>query len=210
MTQPRRAAARLVLVLAALTVVGILAAPLASARGVARRERQPDVAALPAQQALDAIRRGDLGTYLVIRQQVAALVAPRIGLDARQLDQVWARTDGHHMSALFAALSQLGVPYHRRASSAGEAFDCSGLTSWAWGQAGLLLAHQSGVQIHSVARRSLAQVVPGDLLYYPGHVMMSLGIGGAMVHAPYTGTVVQVQVLSAHQQRRIRVGDPLG
>jgi len=210
MTHLRRAAARLVIVLAAVTVLGVATTPMAGARTVSRRERQPDIAALPAQQALDALHRGDRSSYAVIRQQVAALIAPRIGVDLHQLDHVWARTDGHHMGAVFAALSQLGVPYHRRASSAGEAFDCSGLTSWAWAQAGLLLAHQSRVQIHDAARRSLAQVVPGDLLYYPGHVMMSLGVGGAMVHAPYTGTVVQVQVLSEHQRRRIRVGDPLG
>jgi cell wall-associated NlpC family hydrolase len=114
------------------------------------------------------------------------------------------------MTAVVSALTQLGVPYHRRSATPGQGFDCSGLTSWAWSQSGLGLPHQSGRQIRGVSRVGIDQVQPGDLLYYPGHVMLALGIGGAMVHAPNTGNVVEVRMLSEHQQRRLRVGDPLG
>ena len=89
-------------------------------------------------------------------------------------------------------------------------FDCSGLTSWAWSQSGVGLPHQSGGQIRTVRQVDLSAVQPGDLLYYPGHVMLALGIGGAIVHAPNTGNVVEVRMLSEHQQRRLRAGDPLG
>ena len=44
---------------------------------------------------------------------------------------------------LNAAMSQLGVPYRFAAESPGVAFDCSGLTKYAWGQAGVYLPHQS-------------------------------------------------------------------
>ena len=40
--------------------------------------------------------------------------------------------------------------------------------------------------------------------------MLALGIGGAIVHAPNTGNVVEVRMLAEHQQRRLRAGDPLG
>ncbi len=215
MTQPLRAGARALLAgTAVLATTGVALstaaafAPPAAARSVAAVTRQADLAALPARQALDALRRGDWGTYTVIRGQVAGLVAPRAGLDPQQLDAVWRRTDARHMGALLAALSQLGVPYHRRASAPGQAFDCSGLTSWAWAQSGVLLPRQSGRQIRGAARVALDTVAPGDLLYYPGHVMLALGLGGAMVHAPNTGHVVEVRMLSARQQRRVRVGDP--
>ena len=45
-----------------------------------------------------------------------------------------------------AAMGQLGVPYVRYTSSPGVSFDCSGLTSYAWGQAGVYLPHQSRAQ----------------------------------------------------------------
>jgi hypothetical protein len=213
MTHSRRARPRAALACVALLGAGASApvaafalAPTASASSFNDAFR--DIAARPAVQALAAMRRGDLGTYLVIRRQVAALVAPRVGLDVDQLDTVWGRTDGHRMSAVLAALSQLGVPYHRRSSTPGRAFDCSGLTSWAWAEAGVALPHQSGRQLRSVPHVPLAAVRPGDLFYYPGHVMLALGVGGAMVHAPNTGHVVEVRMLSGRQLRRLRVGDP--
>ena len=57
---------------------------------------------------------------------------------------------------------------------------------------------------------SLDAVQPADILYWPGHVMLALGVDGAMIHAPYRGAVIEVRMLSEHQRRRLRVGDPLG
>ena len=50
-----------------------------------------------------------------------------------------------------AAMSQVGVGYRYAAAEPGVAFDCSGLTMWAWGQAGVGLPHQSAGQAGSVA-----------------------------------------------------------
>jgi hypothetical protein len=163
-----------------------------------------------AQQALSALQHADQVPYSVLRQRLAALVAPAAGLDPRQLDDVWKVADPRRMVTVLSALTQLGVPYHSRGDTPGRAFDCSGLTSWAWAQGGVGLAHQSGRQIRSVRLVDLSVVQPGDLLYYPGHVMLALGVGGAIVHAPNTGNVVEVRMLSEHQQRRLRAGDPLG
>ncbi|MGO1056105.1 C40 family peptidase [Crossiella sp. CA198] len=38
-----------------------------------------------------------------------------------------------------AALTQLGVPYRWGASNPGRGFDCSGLTQWAYRQAGVAI-----------------------------------------------------------------------
>jgi cell wall-associated NlpC family hydrolase len=130
-------------------------------------------------------------------------------VDPLQLDAVWGAAAPARMTAVLSALTQLGVPYHRLGATPGKSFDCSGLTSWSWAQSGVGLPHQSGRQIRGVARSSIDQVQPGDLLYYPGHVMLALGVGGAMVHAPNTGNVVEVRMLSERQRRRLRVGDPL-
>jgi cell wall-associated NlpC family hydrolase len=213
MSQPRRALARAAASLAALLSLGcatvgagVVLAPAASARSSV--SRQGDAAIPVAMRALLAIDRHDEAGYTAARHALASVVAPRAGLDGRSLDAAWARADRTHMTALLGALTQLGVPYHYNSSTPEVSFDCSGLTSWAWGRAGVGLPHQSGEQIRQVASRSLADVAPGDLLYYPGHVMLALGIGGAIVHAPNTGHVVEVRMLSLRQAGRLRVGDP--
>ena len=48
---------------------------------------------------------------------------------------------------------QQGVPYRYAASSPGVAFDCSGLTAYAWGQAGVGLPHQSRAAVRVGAAR---------------------------------------------------------
>ncbi len=97
-------------------------------------------------------------------------------------------------TAVNAALSQLGVPYRFAASTPGVAFDCSGLTSWAWGQAGVYLPHQSRQQYNSVPHVPVSAAQPGDLLFFYSpisHVSIYLG-NGQHVHAPNSGSVVNV------------------
>jgi hypothetical protein len=81
------------------------------------------------------------------------------------------------------------------------------LTTYAWGVAGVTLVRQSRGQIRASAKVTEATVEAGDLLYYPGHVMLSLGVGRAMVHAPYSGRTVEVDVVS--KRHSLSFGDPL-
>ncbi|MFZ9628243.1 MAG: NlpC/P60 family protein [Ilumatobacteraceae bacterium] len=96
--------------------------------------------------------------------------------------------------AVNAALSQLGVPYRFAAEEPGVAFDCSGLTKWAWGQAGVYLPHQSAAQYRAVPHVPINMAQPGDLIFYYspiGHVGLYIG-NGRMVHAPQTGSYVSI------------------
>ncbi len=96
--------------------------------------------------------------------------------------------------AVQAALAQQGVPYKYAASSPGVAFDCSGLTAYAWGQAGVGLPHQSRAQFASTPRVPKDQAQAGDLLFFYSpisHVSIYLG-NGSHVHAPNTGSVVNI------------------
>jgi cell wall-associated NlpC family hydrolase len=97
--------------------------------------------------------------------------------------------------AVAAAESQIGVPYQWGAESPGVAFDCSGLTAWAWGQAGVSLDHYSGAQMGESTPVPVSDLQPGDLLFYgPGgseHVAMYVG-GNSMIEAPYTGASVWI------------------
>ena len=105
---------------------------------------------------------------------------------------------GRAGTAVAAAYSQLGVRYRFAAESPGVAFDCSGLTKWAWGQAGVYLPHQSGAQFRMLPHVPQSQVQPGDLLFYKapiGHVAIYVG-GGQLIHAPAAGDVVKLAAVN--------------
>ena len=101
-------------------------------------------------------------------------------------------------TAVRAALSQLGVPYRFAAASPGQAFDCSGLTMWAWAQAGVSLPHFAASQYGMLPHVPLDQLQPGDLVFFYSdlhHVGLYIG-NGMMVQAPRTGDVVKVSPLA--------------
>jgi cell wall-associated NlpC family hydrolase len=101
-------------------------------------------------------------------------------------------------TAINAALSQVGVGYRYATAEPGVAFDCSGLTSWAWGQAGVGLPHQSRAQQASVPNVPKDAAQPGDLLFFYSpisHVSIYLG-GGQHVHARNPGTTVTVAAVN--------------
>jgi cell wall-associated NlpC family hydrolase len=101
-------------------------------------------------------------------------------------------------AAVNAALGQQGVPYRYAASIAGVAFDCSGLTKYAWAQAGVYLPHQSRAQYASIPHVSKGAAQPGDLIFFYSpisHVSVYLG-NGQQVHAPNTGTVVNIATVN--------------
>jgi cell wall-associated NlpC family hydrolase len=96
--------------------------------------------------------------------------------------------------AVTAALSQQGVPYRFAAASPGVAFDCSGLTAWAWAQAGVSLPHQSLLQYLALPHVPNEAAQPGDLLFFHtpiSHVTVYVG-NGMMVQAPSSQSVVQM------------------
>ena len=110
--------------------------------------------------------------------------------------------------AIQAALGQLGVPYRYAQASPGVAFDCSGLTYYAWAQAGVSLPRNSRMQAAAIPRVPIAAAQPGDLLfdYSPiSHVGIYLG-NGQLLHAPNTGT--HVKVSNVRWGKVVAVGRP--
>jgi cell wall-associated NlpC family hydrolase len=94
------------------------------------------------------------------------------------------------------ALSQVGDPYCWGGDGP-TCWDCSGLTSAAWAQAGVNLPRSSGSQIGAGTRVSYSQLEPGDLVFYYtpiSHVAVYIG-NHQIVHAPHPGDVVSVDPL---------------
>ncbi len=94
--------------------------------------------------------------------------------------------------AVEAALSKVGSRYVFGAAGPDQ-FDCSGLTSWAWKQAGVTIPRTSSGQagLQSVP---MDQLQPGDLVTYYSpvhHVAMYIG-NGQIVHASTSSKPVYV------------------
>jgi cell wall-associated NlpC family hydrolase len=98
-----------------------------------------------------------------------------------------------------AAIAQqyLGVPYVWGGASP-SGFDCSGLVVYVYGRLGVSLPHYTVSLWSSGAHVSRDQLAPGDLVFFYSldHVGIYLG-GGLFIHAPHTGTVVQISSLNS-------------
>ena len=84
-------------------------------------------------------------------------------------------------SAVRHALTQLGVPYQWGGTAPGVGLDCSGLTQWAYHEAGLELPRLAQEQDVGAAV-SAGSLRPGDLAVWDGHVAMIVG-NGTMIEA---------------------------
>lgn len=145
----------------------------------------------------------DYVRFVQRRDQVAAMTEADIEVASGVLRDSWSQVSLPKQAALLSAISQLGVPYRSLASKPGVGFDCSGLTTWAFGQAGIELPRVSRDQIRNSDAVDREDAVAGDLVYYPGHVSIYLG-AGLMVHSPNSGSHVEIRWLP---EKSLRFGD---
>jgi cell wall-associated NlpC family hydrolase len=103
--------------------------------------------------------------------------------DARRATRAQQREDrarAMRERAAEVAIAQIGDAYIGGADGP-HAFDCSGLTQYAWRKAGVELTHYSGAQWKETRRISIAKAEPGDLAFYfengAHHVAMYVGNG---------------------------------
>ena len=94
------------------------------------------------------------------------------------------------------ALEAVGVPYRWGGTSPASGFDCSGLVYWAYGRLGLAVPHSSYALYSRGRWVPRSRMKPGDVLFFSGLGHVGIYIGrGRMVHAPHSGTNVQVASL---------------
>ncbi|MFD5281230.1 C40 family peptidase [Streptomyces rubrogriseus] len=105
---------------------------------------------------------------------------------------------GRAGAAFAAAQGKIGTPYVYGATGP-SSFDCSGLTSWAYAQAGVGIPRTSQAQANYGTRiSSSSQLQVGDLVFFFSdlhHVGLYAG-NGQVLHAPRTGTNVRYESMS--------------
>ena len=105
-----------------------------------------------------------------------------------------------------AAKAHLGLPYLYGGTSPSTGFDCSGLTQYAFRQAGITIPRVSYEQAAAGRSVPYSQLRVGDLVAFNSpvsHVGIYVG-NGQFIHSPKTGDVVKITKLSAMQLTAIR------
>lgn len=129
----------------------------------------------------------------------AYLVSMHSDADFMELIEEWETTPDYALEAILRAVDQLGSDYRYATSDPDVGFDCSGLVRYAWNEVDDL-PRVSRDQIRFAY--DVEEPRPGDVLYYPGHIMIYLG-DGAIIHAANSRTGV---VISDFPSRDVRVG----
>ncbi|WP_149179379.1 C40 family peptidase [Streptomyces sp. TRM49041] len=99
-------------------------------------------------------------------------------------------------AALNAAATQVGKPYVSGAEGP-NSYDCSGLTQWAYRQAGVSISRTTYTQQNDGVRIGRSQLKPGDLVFFNNlsHVGLYAG-NNTVLHAPKPGTVVRYESMN--------------
>jgi hypothetical protein len=113
-------------------------------------------------------------------------------------------------SVVFNALTLVDTPYHYGGDTPGTGFDCSGLVSYVYNQAGLQIPRTVVEQSHGIRHLDLVQLEPGDLVFFRlqgqiSHVGIYLG-NGNMIHAPSQGGRVRVEKITNNYWRKRYMG----
>jgi len=116
------------------------------------------------------------------------------------------------LAAAKAAMSQrvvryakrfIGVRYVYGGSSPRSGFDCSGFVRYVYAHFGVSLPRSSYAQFGDGRRISRRSLRPGDLVFFDGVGHVGLYVGnGRFIHAPHTGTRVQISPLAGWYSSR--------
>jgi cell wall-associated NlpC family hydrolase len=147
---------------------------------------------LARQRAAEAAARAEFARKQALQQQQQQQQQQSGGFGNQKAPTNLPPPTGAASVAVRAAEAQLNKPY-LFAASGPDSFDCSGLTMFAWGQAGVSMAHFAATQYTEFPHVPIGQLAPGDLVFYGSpihHVGMFVG-NGTMIEAPHTGAFVR-------------------
>lgn len=132
---------------------------------------------------------------LIVSSNVAnvPIVRDELSVEVAALPQISRVSfSGAQSTILNTALSLRGVPYVANASDPSVGFDCSGFVKFVYAQHGVSLPHSASAQAALGTVISESEALPGDLLFWGGHIGFWVS-PGMMVDSAVPGTVVEVR-----------------
>ncbi|MFD4695608.1 NlpC/P60 family protein [Streptomyces sp. NPDC058463] len=143
-----------------------------------------------AQRLLNTLTAADRAKMAEGEQRASRAAGDRVDLG----NEVPASALG--AAALRAADTRVGMPYVRTATGP-NSFDCSGLTQWAYAQAGVEITRTTFTQINRGTHIARSQLKPGDLVFFSNTSHVGLYAGNnTVLHAPYPGAYVRYESMS--------------
>jgi peptidoglycan DL-endopeptidase CwlO len=185
-------------------LAGVTAKAASARQTAAEAQQRADKAAVDAETAVNTLKakKADLDNQIEQVEDAYGDLSQdeKDELGTVQDNGVYLGPPGAANDAMQAALGRRGSEYEWGATGPNE-FDCSGLTSWAYKQAGITIPRTSRQQWTVGKPVSKDALQPGDLLFYDDgsgnpatihHVGMYVG-DGRMVDAPTEGKLVDVR-----------------
>ncbi|MFF1297304.1 MULTISPECIES: NlpC/P60 family protein [unclassified Streptomyces] len=159
---------------------------------LAKKKKEVQGKLAEAQKLLNSLTAAEKASLAAEQDRASRSSAERVDLGKS------TPASGRAAAAFAAAQSQLGKPYVYGATGTAS-YDCSGLTSWAYAQAGVGIPRTSEAQANYGTRiSSQSQLQVGDLVFFFNdlhHVGLYAG-DGQIIHAPRSGTVVRYESMS--------------
>ena len=125
---------------------------------------------------------------LTASQRQAVTAPPTSTVSANQSSAI-PPASGRAAIAIAFARSKIGM-WYQWGGTGDPSYDCSGLTQAAWAAAGVKLGRTTYDQVTDgyAVPAVLADLQPGDLIFYDNNTHMGIYVGGGVIiHAPTTG-----------------------
>ncbi|WP_340138153.1 C40 family peptidase [Enterococcus hirae] len=100
--------------------------------------------------------------------------------------------------------TKIGLPY-QWGGTGNPYYDCSGLVQAAYKAAGISLPRTTSEQINVGTPVARADLQPGDLVFFTGHVGLYIG-NGQMIDAPHTGAFIRQESVDAFARSDAYIG----
>jgi cell wall-associated NlpC family hydrolase len=153
-------------------------------------------------------------TVTSIAAAPSAVTLPKVGAKGTVVLPLAVRRSAALRGTVVIAVARRyrGIAYHAGGTTPRSGFDCSGYTKYVFAQVGIRLPRVSRDQYAWSKHISLAQAVPGDLVFFHSssgrvyHAAIYAG-HGYVWHSPHTGTRVRLERIwtSAFYVGRVRV-----
>jgi cell wall-associated NlpC family hydrolase len=139
---------------------------------------------------------------------LVSVVAARTFVSRSEMLTAWQSTTSRHQKAILVGMTTLGTGYLFGSDNPRKGLDCSGLVAYAWAKSGVELPMKSDRQIDHSREVSRSEARAGDIVGYPGHTMIYLGVGDIVLHSARPNLGVRVGPINWKESPNVKFADP--